>query len=382
MACEPTEGNMVTVLSIDGGGIRGIIPGTILAYLESKLQELDGPEARIADYFDVIAGTSTGGLVTTMLAAPDKANRPLYAAEEINRFYLEHGPNIFPQDSNNQGATGPKYDGKYLRDLIERVLGSTTIKQTLTDVIIPTFDIKRLQPIIFSTDDAKQNVSKNALLSDICISTSAAPTYFPAHYFETKDEDGSVRSFDLIDGGVAANNPTLIAMNQIFKEILMGKFKFSDMEPSGSNRMLVLSLGTGAAKQEEKYNASTASQWGMLNWVFNNGATPLIDVYSNASSDMVDIHVSTFFQSLHAKKNYLRIQNDTLTGDEASTDVATEENMQRLVQIGKELLEKPVSRVNLETGKFEAIEGEGTYGEALSYFAELLSNERKLRQVL
>ena len=178
------------------------------------------------------------------------------------------------------------------------------------------------------------------------------------------------------------NLQTLIAMNQIFKEILMGKFKFSDMEPSGSNRMLVLSLGTGAAKQEEKYNASTASQWGMLNWVFNNGATPLIDVYSNASSDMVDIHVSTLFQSLHAKKNYLRIQNDTLTGDEASTDVATEENMQRLVQIGKELLEKPVSRVNLETGKFEAIEGEGTYGEALSYFAELLSNERKLRQVL
>ncbi|GFZ18737.1 hypothetical protein Acr_27g0004760 [Actinidia rufa] len=219
-----------------------------------------------------------------------------------------------------------------------------------------------------------------SLLSDICISTSAAPTYFPAHYFETKDEDGSVRSFDLIDGGVAANNPVNSDRHEPnFKEILMGKFKFSDMEPSGSNRMLVLSLGTGAAKQEEKYNAPTASQWGMLNWVFNNGATPLIDVYSNASSDMVDIHVSTLFQSLHAKKNYLRIQNDTLTGDEASTDVATEENMQRLVQIGKELLEKPVSRVNLETGKFEAIEGEGTCGEALSNFAELLSNKRKLR---
>ncbi|GFZ18739.1 acyl transferase/acyl hydrolase/lysophospholipase superfamily protein [Actinidia rufa] len=196
--------------------------------------------------------------------------------------------------SNNQAATGPKYDGKYLRDLLERVLGSTTIKQTLTDVIIPTFDIKRLQPIIFSTDDAKQNVSKNALLSDICISTSAAPTYFPAHYFETKDEDGSVRSFDLIDGGVAANNPQC-------------------------------ELGHGRHS------------------CFH--AFPIPACQKELPS--------------HSKRH-------TLTGDEASTDVATEENMQRLVQIGKELLEKPVSRVNLETGKFEAIEEKGLVEKRLA----------------
>jgi patatin-like phospholipase/acyl hydrolase len=60
-------------------------------------QELDGPDARIADYFDVIAGTSTGALVTSMLAAPGKDKRPLYAAKDINKFYLENGPKIFPQ---------------------------------------------------------------------------------------------------------------------------------------------------------------------------------------------------------------------------------------------------------------------------------------------
>ncbi|CAI9766821.1 unnamed protein product [Fraxinus pennsylvanica] len=131
---------MITVLSIDGGRIRGIIPGTLLAYLEAKLQELDGPGARIADYFDVIARTSTGGLITSMLTASSKDNHPLYAANNITSFYLEHG-------------------------------------------------------------------SRFSIVKDVCRATSAAPTYFPLHYFETQDEHGKTHHFDLVDGGLAANNP-------------------------------------------------------------------------------------------------------------------------------------------------------------------------------
>ncbi|PSS21307.1 Patatin-like protein [Actinidia chinensis var. chinensis] len=390
MASGSTKGKNVTVLSIDGGGIRGIIPGTILGFLESKLQELDGPDARLADYFDVIAGTSTGGLVTTMLAAPNKNNRPLYAAKDINDFYFQHCPKIFPQRGGNNlintvisffgAVTGPKYDGKHLRTLVKELLGNTTVNQTLTDVVIPTFDIKRLQPVIFSTDAGNEDVSKNALLSDICLGTSAAPTYLPAYYFETKYENGQTRSYDLIDGGVAANNPTLTAITHISRELLMGKFKFVHIKPMESRNMLVLSLGTGVPKQEPKYNAAAASKWGLLKWVFQNGATPILDVYGDASSDMVDFHVSTLFRSLQNEKNYLRIQDDTLTGDAASLDIATKENMQRLVQIGNELLKKPMSRVNLETGRFEEV-GEGTNEEALIRFAEQLSEERKRRKV-
>jgi len=209
----PAYGSIVTVLSIDGGGVRGIIPGTILAFLEAKLQELDGPGARVADYFDVVAGTSTGGLVTAMLTAPDKEGRPLFAAKEINDFYLKHSPKIFPAKSGGllglvkSVALGPKYDGKYLRSIVRELLGDTKVSQALQNIVIPTFDIKLLQPTIFSRYDAVKDVSKDALLSDVCIGTSAAPTYLPGHQFETKDKDGKPRAFNLIDGGVAANNP-------------------------------------------------------------------------------------------------------------------------------------------------------------------------------
>ncbi|KAK9902897.1 hypothetical protein M0R45_001412 [Rubus argutus] len=376
---------MVTVLSIDGGGIRGIIPGTLLAFLESKLQDLDGPSARLADYFDIIAGTSTGGLVTTMLTAPNKDNRPMYEAKDINNFYLEQTPKIFPQNSQKNFLTsiqnavgammGPKYDGKYLRKMTNELLGDLTLEQTLTNVIIPAFDIKHLQPVIFSTIDAKQSSLKNAKLSDICISTSAAPTFLPAHYFEVKDNQGKTRTFDLVDGGVAANNPTMMAISHINREMLK-----NGSEPMDATRLQVLSLGTGAAKFEGKYTAAAASKWGLINWMFNNGSTPLVDIFSDASSDMVDIHVSTLFQSLNAKDNYLRIQDDNLSGEESSMDIATEKNLKRLVEIGKELLKKPVSRVNLDTGRYEKSEGEGTYEEALVDFAKRLAEGRKLRE--
>ncbi|PIA35600.1 hypothetical protein AQUCO_03500155v1 [Aquilegia coerulea] len=358
---------MVTILSIDGGGVRGIIPGTILAFLESKLQELDGEDARIADYFDLIAGTSTGGLVTTMLAAPDKNNRPLYSAMDVVDFYLEHTPKIFPQTGCFGAIAGPKYDGKYLHSLVQDILGETKLHQTLTEVLIPAFDIKPLQPTMFTTHEARIDVLGNPLLSDICISTSAAPTYLPAHYFETKDESN----------GVAANNPTLMAMSHISREI---KKENPDSYSVDYSKLVVISLGTGISKHEEKFSASAAAKWGLLGWLYNNGSTPLIDRFTQASSDLVDIHTSFFFQSIGSEHNYLRIQDDTLTEDASSVDITTTENLQNLVKIGTELLNKPVSRVNLGTGKQEVLIERGTNADELSQFAKMLCNERRQRQ--
>ncbi|KAE9457127.1 hypothetical protein C3L33_10966, partial [Rhododendron williamsianum] len=273
----PTYGNLITVLSIDGGGIRGIIPATILEYLESQLQELDGEDTRIADYFDVMAGTSTGGLVTAMLTAPNEKGRPLFAAKDIKLFYLDHSPKIFPQKS-----------------------------------------------------------------------TSAAPTYLPAYHFKNLDENGNVKEFHLIDGGVAANNPALVAISQVTKQILDENPDFFPIKPVDYRRFLVISIGTGSSKAEKKYSAKTAAKWSVLGWLLHGGSTPLVDVFTLASADMVDFHLSVA-------------------------------NLDKLVKIGESLLKKPVSRVNLETGLSEPVKACGTNEEALKKFAKLLSDERRLR---
>ncbi|KAK2994444.1 hypothetical protein RJ640_001260 [Escallonia rubra] len=325
----PTYGNLITVLSIDGGGIRGIIPGTILSFLESELQKLDGKDARLCDYFDVIAGTSTGGLVTAMLTAPNpnEKTRPLFEAKDISAFYLENGPEIFPQHSYTfpqvtkvaTALSGPKYDGIYLHKLLKEKLGSTRLHQTLTNIAIPTFDIKTLQPTIFSTYEVKTDPCLDALLSDICISTSAAPTYLPAHYFETEDPTGK----------------TLIAIGEVTKQIMRGNPDFFPIKPMDYGRYLVISLGTGSAKSEEKYNAVEAAKWGVLGWL-----TPLIDVFTHAS--------------------------------------ATNQNLEDLVKVGEDLLKKPVSNVNMQTGHLEPSNQESNE-EALQRFANLLSGEKHLR---
>ncbi|KAL2318600.1 hypothetical protein Fmac_032476 [Flemingia macrophylla] len=376
----PTYGNLVTILSIDGGGIRGIIPATIIAFLESQLQELDGEDARLADYFDVISGTSTGGLVTAMLTAPDNNNRPLFSAKEIKPFYMEHCPKIFPQHSGIGGTTlaklvrsmgGPKYDGKYLHGLVREKLGDIRLHETLTNVVIPTFDIKSMQPVVFSSYQVKKSTILDAKLSDICISTSAAPTYLPAYNFSNQDSEGNLHEFNLIDGGVCANNPTLVSMNDVTKQIIKENPDFFSIKPMEYGRFLIISIGTGTAKNEEKFNAAMAAKWGLLDWLTHSGTTPLIDIFSQSSADMVDFHLSALTQALRSQDNYLRIQDDTLTGTNSSVDIATKENLEKLCQIGENLLKKPVSRVNLENGLCEPLKDGITNEDALKRLVKM-----------
>ncbi|KAL9264547.1 Patatin-like protein [Drosera capensis] len=373
----PTYGNLITILSIDGGGIKGIIPGVILGYLESELQAIDGPDARIADYFDVIAGTSTGGLVTTMLTAPDENNRPLYAAKDIKQFYLDHSPKIFPQP---RSVEGPRYDGKYLHKLLNDKLGDTKLSQTLTNVVIPTYDIRCMQPVIFSSYEVKNNPSLNARLADICIGTSAAPTYLPAHHFSYEDSIGAIRDFNLIDGGMAANNPAFVAVTEVTKEIDSGNLDFFSIKPTEYHRFVVLSLGTGSPRTEVKYTAEEAAKWGVIGWLAKSGANPLIDIFQRGSSDMVDYHLAAVFKALHSDDNYIRVQDDTLSPEIATVDGATPENLAGLVKAGEALLDKKVARVNLSTGQSEPI-SDKTNRQILKRLAQVLADEKRTRDI-
>ncbi|CAO2147004.1 unnamed protein product [Urochloa humidicola] len=447
----PTQkGRVLTVLSIDGGGIRGLIPATILARLEALLQEKDGPNARIAGYFDVIAGTSTGGLIASMLAAPSKDNRPLFSAKGITEFYLKNGPKIFPQKRDwgwipivgtvknlwDTVSDCPKYDGKFLHQEINSLLKDTKVADTLSNVVVTAFDVKRLQPVLFNSFQSQREPQKNVRLADACIATSAAPTYLPAHGFRTTTAAGV--EYELVDGGVAANNPTMAAMSLLTKEMIHLRRQIKDagrdihlvdggfvrrldqhhnmpppknptmaamaamieveeekakasamhrmekaqatVEESVYKNILVISIGTGIAKQKGKYTAADCNKWNLLGWMKNDGFSPLIDFFCNASADMVDIHAEMLFELLGCEHNYLRIQTDTLMGAATSTDCTTEKNMQELIKIGNDLLKDKVTRVNIDTGVYEAVDGGTTNEEALKEFARKLHEEHKLRQ--
>ncbi|KAF7848036.1 hypothetical protein BT93_L2351 [Corymbia citriodora subsp. variegata] len=141
--------NLFSILSIDGGGgIRGIILAVILNFLECELQKLDGPKARIADYFNTISGTNTGGLMTAMLTCPNSRGRPLYTANDIISIYLNYFTSIFcpPRRSHvwkllylERVITfflGPKYDGWCPHKVVRELIGEKRLHDTLTNVVI------------------------------------------------------------------------------------------------------------------------------------------------------------------------------------------------------------------------------------------------------
>src|ERR1035438_8269062 len=102
-------------------------------------------------------------------------------------------------------------------------------------------------------------------------------------------------------------------MGEVTKQVIKENPDFFPMKPMDYRRFLVISLGTGSSKGEDRYNAKLARGWGVFGWLLSQGSTPLVDVFTQASADMVDIHISVAFQALHSKQNYLRIQvNDIL----------------------------------------------------------------------
>ncbi|GJX17178.1 patatin-like protein 1 [Tanacetum coccineum] len=200
--CRGGDDGPITILTIDGGGVRRIIPSVILKYLEEELQKLDGKDARMVNYFDVMVGTSMGALIVSMLSAPDlhRNRRPMFTTQDIVDFYFEHSPLIFPPrwaPQNLIQATSPKYNGIHLHNTVRGLLQDLRVGDALTNILVPAFDICVVQPVIFSSFKAHDPLM-NVKLSDLCLGTTAAPIYLPPYFFKMQHQ--AHREFHLLDG--------------------------------------------------------------------------------------------------------------------------------------------------------------------------------------
>jgi patatin-like phospholipase/acyl hydrolase len=186
---------MRRILSIDGGGIRGVFPASLLAKVEESIG------VPVADYFDLIAGTSTGGILALGLGLG-------LGAPDILRFYREHGPEIFAGNRIMKWARHfglAKYASKPLADALQQVFGNRLLGESTKRLVIPSCNLVTGEVHVWKTAHhprLERDYHERAV--NVAISTAAAPTYFPAYR--------SAAGLPLIDGGVWANNPTGVAV--------------------------------------------------------------------------------------------------------------------------------------------------------------------------
>jgi patatin-like phospholipase/acyl hydrolase len=288
----------VRVLAIDGGGIRGLIPALLLAELEGRAGQ------PVFELFDLMAGTSTGGILVCALAGPD----PLPAVE-VAAIYEEEGPRIFDRSifqriRSADGLLDEKYDAAALDRALERFLADKRLSGARPELLVPTYDTAGPGPYFFKTSNAQADAAEDAPLSEVARATSSAPTYF---------EPLELGPRVLIDGGVFAVNPAMSA----FAEAL---------RMQSGNEVTVLSLGTG--ERTRKRSFEEIKDWGLVEW-----ARPILDVVFDGSSDAVD------YQLRHALKagRYWRFQTE-LTRASDHLDDASEENLRLLREQAEELI--------------------------------------------
>ena len=302
------------ILSIDGGGIRGILPGQILVALEGKLQEKSRkPEAKIADYFDLIAGTSTGGILTCLYLCP----QPRFSASEAVDLYLNRGDDIFDVSlwqrlSSGGGLWDEKYSEDELEDILREHFGNLKLSELRKPCLITSYNIRDRKPHFFKQHKAKKDRNRDFLVRDVARATSAAPTYFEVPRVTSLSE----KRYPLIDGGVFANNPALCA----YAEARTLGYTAKDM--------LILSLGTGEVKKRYRYRE--AKDWGLAGW-----SRPVLDIMMSGVAETVDFQLKQIFASVDSSSQYERIQPE-LAGAKPEMDNATDWNLEALKKAGQQ----------------------------------------------
>ena len=276
---KKTMSKKFRILCIDGGGVKGIVPVLILQHIEHLQRN------KIHKMFDMISGTSVGGIIASGLLASSNGTSPDLNIESLVDICSKDCKTIFPPPVNFiiriqkffTSLWSPRYSPCGLTTLLCKHFGDMKLSNSLKPLVIPSYDVMNQEVIVFKSRKSNE-VGHNALLSDVCLATSAAPTYYPAHKMI---HGGKLRLF--IDGGIHANNPAMIAISEAIKAYGILP---QDIE--------LLSIGTGLSTSSP---SSFRQNMGFFEW-----ALKMLNVVMDATSEDI------VYQSDYIAGKKLRLQ--------------------------------------------------------------------------
>ncbi len=327
---EKEKKRVFTVLSIDGGGIRGLVPARILQEIEERTGK------PIAELFDMVGGTSTGAILAAGLTVPDETNpsKPRHTAQEMKNFYHTLSPKIFPElrfKSLRKLSSSALYDPKPLEDALHEKLGDARMRDALTHLLIPATDIKNFRPVWITYLKGQKDTSpegwSSMLMRDAVRASTTAPTYFPAKYYETQPHDDMpnvTHRHALIDGGFFAGNCMRRMMTQARK-----------IAPPDAE-IVVVHLGTGNI--ENTLSPSEFNKLGPIGMISKSNGNLLLSLVINMSlmdvaNDLKDEIGDRFF-SFDGIIDEENNKNDPAS----SMDDASQENMKALEKFAERII--------------------------------------------
>ncbi len=276
------------ILSLDGGGIRGLITARILAEIEKRTGRF------VSSLFDLIAGTSTGGLLALALASPGLIGEPAEQAARFIKVFEDADKNIFVRrGSASFGIMHERYHSESFERYLREFFGETMISEAVCDVLVTSYDLVARDVVIWTRYDAQNSEEVDVPFWLAARSTAAAPTYFDPARVEGGDGH---RSF--IDGVMAANNPAMCAYAHSVKVA-------SDRKP------FIVSIGTGVFDHPMKRKADL--NWGAAHW-----AKEILHVLIEGSSEVVDWQL----REIVGRSQYRRIQGHLEYANEAIDDTS------------------------------------------------------------
>ncbi|MDJ0728715.1 MAG: patatin-like phospholipase family protein [Crocosphaera sp.] len=332
------------ILSIDGGGIRGIIPAIILAEIEKRTGE------PIYKLFDIIAGTSTGGLLALGLTKPNPDSSeptPQYSAEDLINMYVDYGAVIFYESFFEQMLgpfediiAGPKFSSEGRDEVVSKFFGETPLQSCLKEVFVTSYDIEQRIPVFFTSQVEKERTQSRQFrklclgftLKDAAMATSAAPTYFEPYHLPTCQN--TTGYYTLVDGGMVANNPAHLA---IMEAELTERKKGVDLS---MNDILVVSLGTGSLTSIYKYE--DVKKWGLINW-----ARPLLNIILDGGSELVAGELERILEPKDMDHAGLYYRYQTFLSEEVEAmDNAKPKNLEALKELAHRLIEEKDAEID------------------------------------